>query len=618
MQASKDGRRLAAIMFTDMVGYSALSQRNERLALQLVDEHRRMVRATLPQFGGREVDTTGDGFLIEFSSALQAVRCAISLQQQQARNNEAAVEERRFQFRVGIHLGEVEPRGKNIIGDGVNIAARIEPLSPHGGVAISGAMHALVLNRLAIGFTSLGTPELKNINQPVEVLVVEAEAVRAVLLTDTGSAPASSGRSGITKPATLLALAVVVALTMWALPRFKSAAPVEAGDKSVAVLPFANLSGEADSVYFTDGLQDSILTKLAQVKDLKVISRTSVMRYREGVRDLRSIATELGVAHIVEGSVQRSGDKLRVNVQLIRAANDAHLWAADYDRSLSDVFQVQADIAEQITRGVRAQLTPEEKARVDQRPTQNLAAYELYLRAFETTRQPHSDKDTLLRAIADTQQAVALDPRFARGFALLSQLHDYMNWGGHDSSPARVAMQDEAAEQALRLDPKLAEGYSARAMVLYHGAQDYAAALRELDRALDIAPSDPWIIAERSWIHMRQGNFELGLQEAQRAIDRDPRNENLIYAYASFLRSLRRYAEADRLLRRLASFSTAPDAIAADVAWNEFLWTGNLEPWEKSLGNALAGADDNCATTLSMFYLQWMRHRFHQAAQIIL
>ena len=210
MRAPEQGRRLAAIMFTDMVGYSALTQKNERLALQLVDEHRRMVRALLPRFAGREVDTTGDGFLIEFQSASQAVSYGIALQQRQAAYNRSAAEDRRFQFRVGIHLGEVEPRGHNIIGDGVNIAARIEPLAPPDGLAFSGAVHALVRNKVGAEFRSIGTPALKNITESVEVFVLDAHGLQAVAVPQLQDADADSRskRAWLIPAAALMMLAL--------------------------------------------------------------------------------------------------------------------------------------------------------------------------------------------------------------------------------------------------------------------------------------------------------------------------------------------------------------------------------------------------------------------------
>ena len=334
--------------------------------------------------------------------------------------------------------------------------------------------------------------------------------------------------------------------------------------KSIAVLPFENRSEEKANAYFTDGVQDEILTHLAKIADLKVISRTCVMQYKSGApRNLREIGQELGVAHVVEGSVQRAANKVRVNAQLIDARTDAHLWAQTYDRDLADVFAIQSEIAKAIADQLQAKLSPNEKKAIEQPPTTDLAAFDLYSRAksllltasFSATGEPDVRK-----AIELLDEAVKRDPSFFDAYCQLAYAHEYLYAvRGSDHTPARLALAEAAVQAATRLRPDAAETHLARAQYLYYGLRDYAGALAELEIARRALPNDPRLFELTGYILRRRGQQEEGLQNLQRAAELDPRNFDILQQIAVSYQFLGRYAEAIAALDR--ALAIVPDNV---------------------------------------------------------
>ena len=345
-----------------------------------------------------------------------------------------------------------------------------------------------------------------------------------------------------------LAAAALVVLGMSALfvfqpSRIQNAALNSAPEKSIAVLPFENLSEEKANAFFTEGVQDEILTNLAKIADLKVISRTSVMQYKSGVaRNLREIGQQLGVANVVEGSVQRAGNRVRVNAQLIDARTDAHLWAQTYDRDLADVFAIQSEIAKAIADQLQAKLSPNEKKAIEQPPTTDLAAFDLYSRAksllltagFSATEDPDRRK-----AIELLDEAVKRDPSFFDAYCQLAYAHEFLYAvTGSDHTPARLALAEAAVQAATRLRPDAAETHLARAQYLYYGLRDYAGALAELEIARRALPNDPRLFELTGYILRRRGQQEEGLRNLQRAVELDPRNFFTLQQIAAQLPSI--------------------------------------------------------------------------------
>src|SRR5262249_39893945 len=321
-------------------------------------------------------------------------------------------------------------------------------------------------------------------------------------------------------------------------------------NKSIAVLPFENLSPDPNNVYFANGVQDEILTRLASVADLKVISRASVMQDKSGVaRHLRKIGRQLGVAHVVEGSVQRAGSRVRVNAQLIDISTNRELWGQTYDRDLADVFAIQSEIATSIARELQASLSAREKTAIEQAPTNNITAFELYARADDLIAA-NDTKANLLEAVGLLNQAVARDPSFFKAYCLLAATHDRVYFFGYDHTPARLALAEAAIQEALRLHPDGGEVHLVRAGHLYRGFLEYEGALAELEIAAKTLPNDARVFELKGYILRRQGKQEEALRSLERAIDLDPRNSATVDQIALSYRHLRRFAEAELVLDR--------------------------------------------------------------------
>src|SRR5947199_9069940 len=382
--SADEQRKLAAIMFTDMVGYSARSQRDEKLAQELLEEHRQLLREIFPRFNGTEIKTIGDAFLVEFGSALEAAQCAIEIQRTLAHRDADASADRQIQVRIGVHIGDVVHRGGDVYGDGVNIASRIEPVAGPGGICVSMDVERQIRNALEARLEKLAPTELKNISVSMDLfrIVLPWEHAKAsppkseirILKSETAKRLATANATKLISIIGALLLAIVIGW-WWTrpvgtslrseirrggdVPKSKTGQLGETSlpEKSIAVLPFENLSRDPDNAYFADGIQEEILTRLSKIADLKVISRTSTQRYKSAPNNLREIADQLGVAHVLEGSVQRAADEVRVNVQLINAKSDSHLWADKFDRKLTDIFAVESEIAAKIADILQAKLT---------------------------------------------------------------------------------------------------------------------------------------------------------------------------------------------------------------------------------------------------------------------
>jgi serine/threonine-protein kinase len=363
-------------------------------------------------------------------------------------------------------------------------------------------------------------------------------------------------------------------------------------EKSIAVLPFENLSEDKQNAYFADGVQDEILTDLARVADLKVISRTSVMQYKSGVaRNLREIGQQLGVAHVVEGSVQRSGNRVRVNAQLVDARTDGQLWGQTYDRHLADVFAIQSEIAKSIADQLQAKLSPSEKAAIERPPTGDINAFDLYTRGKNlllTTTFSSSAGANLLKAADLLNQAVARDPAFVQAYCQLAWTHDLLYLFGLDHTPARLALADAAVQAAFRLRPDAGEVHLARAQNLYRGYLDYNGALAELEIARQTLPNDPLVFELKGYISRRQGRWEEAIRNLERAVDLDPRNVDTLQQIALSYEDLRRYAEEKSVLDRALAIEPNNADTKVTRACAEFYWKADTRLLHQTINSILA------------------------------
>jgi serine/threonine-protein kinase len=361
-------------------------------------------------------------------------------------------------------------------------------------------------------------------------------------------------------------------------------------EKSIAVLPFENLSANQENAFFTDGVQDEILTDLAKVADLKVISRTSVMQYKSGItRNVREIGQQLGVAHVLEGSVQRSNNRVRVMAQLIDARNDAHLWAEHYDRDIADVFAIQSEIAKAIADQLQAKLSPHEKAAIEQAPTADVTAFDLYSRAKTLdVSASFGDRQNLLQMIDLLDQAVARAPSFFQAYCLLAQAHDALYFFGFDRTAERLALAEAALKAAFRLQPDSGEGHLARAYNLYWGYLDYESALAELEIARRTLPNDPRVFAMRATIQRRQGHWEESVQNFERALELDPRAGDILTNTAGSYQMLRRYAESATMYDRALAIQPDEAGIKVHRAFLELNWKADTRPLHQTLDSIRA------------------------------
>jgi len=441
-------------MFTDLAGYTALTQRNEALAMQLLEEHRRLVRPFFPKHNGREVKTIGDAFLVEFASALEATRCAFDIQQSLNEMNSGRPEDRCVLARVGIHLGDVIHDQNDVYGDAVNIASRIEPLASPGGICVSEPVYVQIKNKFEFPLSTLGERNLKNVSEPIEVYKV-------------------------------------------ILPWEKKIESESTLEKSrIAVLPFANMSPDPADEYFADGLTEELIDRLAQVRELEVIARTSVMNYKKKEKNVSQIAKELSVGSLVEGSVRKAGNRIRVTAQLINGATEGHLWSSHYDEDLEDVFAVQSEIAEKVAGELKVRLVDSEKQTLEKKPTENTEAYSNFLRGRELLREGEGGTEASLeQALGLFEKAIQLDPEFARAYVGAAECHQWLSNIGKERSDPSHSSAKQLLERALNLYPNLAEAHSVLSGLLYD-EDDVLGSEAEARRALELNPSlsDPHVM----------------------------------------------------------------------------------------------------------------------------
>ena len=442
---SSGQRRLAAIMFTDVVGYTSHSQRNEAEALKRLEEHRRVLRSILPRHEGQEVKTMGDAFLIEFPSALEAVRCSISIQQEMKEKNASIPEKDRLLLRIGIHLGDVVHNQGDILGDAVNVSSRIEPLAEPGGVCISGQVYDQVRNKIDLPLEKLEQKNLKNVKLSIDVYKI---------------------------------------VMPWDV---KTNEDVELDIRRVAVLPLKNMSPDVNDEYFADGMTEELITSLSAVTELTVIARTSTMQYKNATKRISEIGRELGVGTLIEGSVRKSGSKVRITVQLIDARNEGHLWAQNYDKQLDDVFTVQSEVAEKVAEALKVKLVKSEIRRIEKVSSRNPEAYNIYLKGlfYFNKRTP----EAVRKSVDLFEESLKLDPTFALGYSGLAQAYFVMAANYYEDPEICYPESKRYSLEALALDDELAEPHAILGGVALGFDYDLDKAEIEYKKAIELNPS---------------------------------------------------------------------------------------------------------------------------------
>jgi adenylate cyclase len=539
--SAEEQRKLAAIMFTDMVGYSALSQRDSKLAVELLEEHRELLRKIFPRFHGTEIKTIGDAFLVEFNSALEAAQCAIEIQRAIAHRNHDVSADHRIELKIGVHIGDVVHRAGDVYGDGVNIASRIEPLAGAGGICVSMDVERQIRNALEARFEKLAPTDLKNISVPMDLF-------RIILPWERDTRPSSEpqkrdvrqGRS-ISVGWFIAAALLLIATAAWFLfSRYKTSSAVNSlpNEKSVAVLAFANLSDDKGSEYFSDGISEELLTVLQKIPGIHVAARTSAFAFKGRNATAQEIGQKLGVARLVDGSVRKAGDTVRIAARLTRTDTGEQLWSENFTRDLKDVFAVQTELAQTIVGQLSGQLTngatdPEAKAAVraqvqaaEKGGTKNVDAHQHYLQG-RFYANLHSEKG-VSESLAEYQRAVELDPSFALAWAGLAETH--MWYCGYSTAIGRAGFDDhlararEATARALAIEPNLPEALLSRSRIQFNYDFDWNGAAETVRTALALAPADSALVTAAGSLALARGDATRAIEFYRQAVTLDPVN----------------------------------------------------------------------------------------------
>jgi TolB-like protein/tetratricopeptide (TPR) repeat protein len=595
----------------------------------LLEEHRRLLREIFPRFHGVEIKTIGDAFLVEFGSALEAAQCAIEIQRTLAKRNHDVTSDRRIELKIGIHIGDVVHREGDVYGDGVNIASRIEALAGAGGICVSMDVERQIRNALEARFEKFGSADLKNIKLPMDLF-------RIVLPWETG-AKTERDATRMSKKSPLLAVAATVLLVgllfgLWLMQRSGRnrqpaegapvaalpAAPGNAADqKSVAVLAFVNLSDDKGSEYFSDGVSEELLTVLQKIPGLRVAARTSAFSFKGKNATAQEIGQKLGVAHIVDGSVRKSGDSVRIAARLTRTDTGEQLWSENFTRDLKDVFAVQTELAQTIVGQLRGQLTgggadPVIQAQVqaaEKGGTKNVEAHQQYLQGrFYSDR--HSEKSAG-EALAAYQRAVELDPAFALAWAGLAQIHvwycEFSTEGARTGFDTHLAGARKATERALSIEPNLPEALLARVEVQLFDS-DWNGAAETLRTALTLAPANPALLIAAGNLAITKGDAERAIALYRQAVALDPVNPQARGFLAFNLAAMGQFAEAQAEYPRVVELNPAAPWAHAGLGL-AFLVEGKFE-------EAATAAQDEAAEWAKLLVVsiaRWGQKRIPEA-----
>jgi len=542
-------QRLAAILAADAAGYSRLMATDERATVAALDAARQVFRDRIEANQGRVIDMAGDSVLAVFETAIGAMTAALAAQAELQRTSLDLPEERRMRFRIGVHLGDVfEKADGTVYGDGVNIAARLEGLTEPGGITISDAVRGAVRGKLSASFLDQGEQLVKNIAHPVRAFSVRAEA--------SGPFPGAAS----------------------ALPA-RDRSPEK---PSIIVLPFANMSGSSEQEYFADGLTEDILTDLSRFRELFVISRNTSFKYKGQAVDVRAIASELGVRYVVEGSVRRSGNRVRITVQLIEAESDRHVWAERYDRELEDIFAIQDEVTSAIVAILPGRLEADARTRAERKPPANMAAYECVLQA--KTLHHRSSREDNVRATELIQRAIELDPRYGHARAwhacILGQQWVY---GWLEDRQAGEATMERELELALRLDQNDSDVHRILAAVSV-ARNDLGKAVFHQQRALALNPNDDLIVVQQGEVLTWLGEAGEGIEWIRRAMQLNPYHPERFWFHLSRAQFVaRRYAEAIESLRHIS----APDGLHHALLAACHAQLGNVDAAQLHVGEVL-------------------------------
>ena len=522
-------RKLTAILSADVKGYSRLMSADEVMTIRTLATYRERMTSLIGQYRGRVIDSPGDNLLAEFASAVDAIQGAVEIQRELKQRNETLPSEQRMEFRIGINVGDVIVEGDRIYGDGVNIAARLEGLADGGGICISGAVHEQVENKLQFAYVALGEQTVKNIARPVRVFRV---------ILDPQTTPTEEIQSELALPL--------------ALP-----------DKpSIVVLPFLNLSGDVEQEYFSDGITEDLITDISKLSGLFVISRNSAFLYKGKTVRPEHVSKELGVRYLLEGSVRKASNRVRITAQLIDATTGYHLWAERYDRELQDIFAVQDEVTQKIVAALKVTLTPSEEERAHRVPTKNLEAYDFFLRGLEYYAQRTQESNTRARQMFEN--AIGLDAQFAAAYAMLGRtylMEIVFQWGDRSHTLAQLFA---FAQRAVALDKTLPIAHETLAYA-YLGKKQHDHALAAAQQAITLDPNSADAHVTLGEILSFAGRAAEAVTFVEQAMRLNPRYPiSYLWSLGQAYYFSGRTAEALTTLKRVTSRN--PDHVTAHVS----------------------------------------------------
>src|SRR5437762_2835265 len=607
-QKTKLRLEIAHVLFIDIVGYSKLRTTEQSAHIEKL----RMIARGTDQFRTAEAEgkllrlPTGDGGALVFRKLEAPVLCAVEIAD--ALKNHAEI-----RVRMGIHSGPVNEvtdlnEQANIAGAGINLAQRVMDCGDAGHILVSkhAAEDLEQYDQWQPYLHDLGECEGKHgerlhvvnlYNNEIGNPAVPGKFGRKAIAGTTASAATGNRRRYSIVAMAIGALIVLGVTSLFLTTRTafrniagRGAPASPASEKSIAVLPFQNLSDDKSNGYFTDGIQDEILTRRSKIAALKVISRTSTQKYKSAPDNLRDVGRQLGVAHWLEGSVQKVANAVHVNVQLIRAATDEHLWAESYNRKLDDVFGVEGEVASAIADQLNAKLTGAEQKAVAEKPTENAEAYDVYLRAAAIDNA--GNLDTTKRVADLYAEAVRLDPQFALAWARLAVARSYLYFNGIDLDKNSGAAVKDAADRAISLQPDLGEAWLAQGVYRYRVLRDFQGALQSYEEALRRLPNSALVLAQMAHLERRLGQADVAQKHYRAAAQLDPRNVDILLTLADSFQSVRRYDEARRIVDRVLEMSPGNEAALAAKAFS-FQAQGRLNEAAEILAKAPANSQDD-------------------------